>query len=951
MITSVFGGTIALSGAGSATTNPTDVDLIDVADKRTGVTADLTVSFEADGENTNTVTITFGDGATNGNTFSNGFGAVGDGDVTFEIDRTGTPDSTAETRTIDSVTTRSPGDGTNELEVVIEDQADFNDGDLIQIIVEDFKTPDELDDYDATINPKNFESISTSSETNGDKLNINGIGPSSSGSGEELAFNETVINEATEYAEGDDTKVEITFDSQVPLNTGSEFNIIDRTGAVSTFDTAGGPNSKTIDYSGGVGNTRVAEINLGGSDDLAGNATINVTGNLFARNTTIDTTSTTVKDSDGSATSTDAFTGEVIGIVEDTDIDTVGDVSYTIDGDSGFFRDRSTGTNSRVAPFNTSGLSSGTYNITFAGEDAAENDTLTLRQFDFNVTADNSSVDLRESEGTATIDATLESNVANREAAVRLFDSSGTEVDNQTATIGPSGEVTAQFVVTEQDEYDIVAEDLDTSVTDSTGTITVGEVTGTASFSESVFNDEKGDVINFTVDLANSDTATVNVGTNASQSGIGYGSSFTVDDSDDGDGQVTVQFNTRDPTAVPTAASDDDEISDFTVTSGSTKAALDVEAYDVTVIVDDEEEDVATLNLNDVSADGFTLYTAPDSSAIQDAENASDITAFKEAGNFSEASTIAFGDYLYHELEVSGIEGMFANASSDDDADRLDDLLTDNSFELNLTISETDSSTAANSDGKELIDSRDTETNLDALENDFGDFHVIADGDADTYYIGFPMAFGDDTEGNTAGLEDGDEFDVTVNVTAGGNTNLVDENVSVTQTFTVENRSVELDTERDEAGDDLINLEPDSGQVVTGTTNLAPGSEIDVRVRATGENPLLLTQTVEVNTQRNYEASFDLSDREIGTEFEVTATGPSRTSETVDALIVESTATETPAPTETATATPEPTATATATATATEEPTATETPGQPGFGIIVALLAFLAAALLAFRRD
>jgi PGF-CTERM protein len=62
----------------------------------------------------------------------------------------------------------------------------------------------------------------------------------------------------------------------------------------------------------------------------------------------------------------------------------------------------------------------------------------------------------------------------------------------------------------------------------------------------------------------------------------------------------------------------------------------------------------------------------------------------------------------------------------------------------------------------------------------------------------------------------------------------------------------------------------------------------------------------------------------------------------------EPTATDTPEPTDTATDTPEPTATET------PEPTATATPtseGGPGFGAVIAVIALLAAALLAVRRD
>jgi PGF-CTERM protein len=58
---------------------------------------------------------------------------------------------------------------------------------------------------------------------------------------------------------------------------------------------------------------------------------------------------------------------------------------------------------------------------------------------------------------------------------------------------------------------------------------------------------------------------------------------------------------------------------------------------------------------------------------------------------------------------------------------------------------------------------------------------------------------------------------------------------------------------------------------------------------------------------------------------------------------------QTPTPTPTPTPTTEP-PTDTPTDTPTESPTPTPEDGQPGFGIVVALLAMLGAALLAARR-
>ena len=94
----------------------------------------------------------------------------------------------------------------------------------------------------------------------------------------------------------------------------------------------------------------------------------------------------------------------------------------------------------------------------------------------------------------------------------------------------------------------------------------------------------------------------------------------------------------------------------------------------------------------------------------------------------------------------------------------------------------------------------------------------------------------------------------------------------------------------------------------------------------------------------------DFGERDGGENFTcTTARGDGGTAELDGGLVAQ--VTETPTargtPGTTATAAPEPTETETAT----EEPTAAAKPGQPGFGIVVALIAILAAALLLIRRD
>ena len=164
--------------------------------------------------------------------------------------------------------------------------------------------------------------------------------------------------------------------------------------------------------------------------------------------------------------------------------------------------------------------------------------------------------------------------------------------------------------------------------------------------------------------------------------------------------------------------------------------------------------------------------------------------------------------------------------------------------------------------------------------------------------------------------------------------------------------------------DEPFNVSQAEAQTVTGDTNIAPGTELSLRVRSqSGTSPSFLkTASPVVNSDGTYSATFDFSEQNIGDEHDIELNaqiltdGPTEESgEVVEAVATD---TATPEP-DTDTATPEPdTDTATPepdTDTATPDPdtdTPTSTPtSTPGFGVIVALTALLAAALLAVRRD
>ena len=158
--------------------------------------------------------------------------------------------------------------------------------------------------------------------------------------------------------------------------------------------------------------------------------------------------------------------------------------------------------------------------------------------------------------------------------------------------------------------------------------------------------------------------------------------------------------------------------------------------------------------------------------------------------------------------------------------------------------------------------------------------------------------------------------------------------------FDFEARNAEFDNTQNET----VMISPNGEATVSGTTNIALGSEASIRVSQRGEDAesSLETQSHNISEDGSFEATLDFSDREEGDQATVEFRAEGSAIQTNDGLFGEM-AEEPPEPT----ATPEP-----MTDEPTEEPTATPEPeGQPGFGAVIALVALLGAALLAARRN
>jgi major cell surface glycoprotein (TIGR04216 family) len=155
----------------------------------------------------------------------------------------------------------------------------------------------------------------------------------------------------------------------------------------------------------------------------------------------------------------------------------------------------------------------------------------------------------------------------------------------------------------------------------------------------------------------------------------------------------------------------------------------------------------------------------------------------------------------------------------------------------------------------------------------------------------------------------------------------------------------------------------DDTLVVEGRTNLRPDdSAITVELLTQEGNSVALATTDEWGYDGMYTLTLELEDARTGTY--TLEADDSYNSDTVEVEIVQTVRTPTPEPTPTDTPTPTPTSTdtptptPTSTDTPTPEPTPTVTPEPtptdgdgPGFGAVTVLVALLAAALLAARRD
>ncbi len=437
--------------------------------------------------------------------------------------------------------------------------------------------------------------------------------------------------------------------------------------------------------------------------------------------------------------------------------------------------------------------------------------------------------------------------------------------DDDEVTLNVTGDDT---VVANFSEFDDVGDYTfefnanDTTASD-TASVTVNELDTDITFGQSVTAEEVGDNAQITINMEDSTEAWVFIGSED----VNYLERVHVVD-DDEDGEVVLEVNTflagrtTDNTTTAFDVLDDDKFGSDGVTSyDSGNTDLDIASnltsplaagdYDLRVASSDEitadgdvtdEKGVGTLALRERSTDSIKTWVAPTGAA-----NSDDLEDL--LGEVSESDTVTVGpqgDRLVVQVEASGLYGYVNDGDLED--------LAANGLEFRLEQTNPD----ANQDEVVL--------NASTLGTDDTDATLYTDEDNNTFFVVIDTrAFSE--------LEDGQNYEASFTVgdedeTTSPNPYVDDEEEeSVSTDFSLDDPDGEFDNLQN--GD--LTVAKSSSSMVSGTTNVAPGTELTIRLRSSNsDSPFLKSQTVDVQADGTFSAEFDMSDVATGAEFTAT---------------------------------------------------------------------------------
>lgn len=380
-------------------------------------------------------------------------------------------------------------------------------------------------------------------------------------------------------------------------------------------------------------------------------------------------------------------------------------------------------------------------------------------------------------------------------------------------------------------------------------TMTGNDTAGTATFNRTTITEHSGDIAAITVNLTDTETATITVGSDA----VNYETNVTVNDTD-ANGRVTLLMNTYlagtrgNETGVYEAGND--TVVAMNRSTGPLDAPLEPSTYNLSVAVGGDETDTATLKLTRPTRSGLVTWTAP-AAAFDNVTNASAVAAAVNAGRITTTDTIAKGDVLVNQFKIAGIYGALSATNFSTLVER---------GTLDFTIVQTNPET--NRPPKRLDVNRSFANNS---------IRVIPDERNDVLYVNVDTGAAVFENGTPAA---GDEFEVklTYNGTAGS----AGRNQSPSANVTFVGAEMGLGT---------VSLVTDRNQTITGTTSLAPGSEVTVRLQRNGTGSFVKTNTTRVQPNGSFAVAFNLSAISPRSPVTVRAVGPLNTSDSTTVLV------------------------------------------------------------------
>ena len=464
---------------------------------------------------------------------------------------------------------------------------------------------------------------------------------------------------------------------------------------------------------------------------------------------------------------------------------------------------------------------------------------------------------------------------------------------------------TVNFTDVDAGEYDFEFEVTDTGVS-QTITVTVREIgEGELSFVDSAIEQEQGDIAEITViaeEAANSGSLVI-----GDIDDVGYQLNVSIDSFDDDD-EITIYFNTYLAGLIGQDIGDGDvvEYSDVIWTDesdgaelgagdeddelGNTESGvLDVGSYELTVSAEtgadrfeetlDSPDEVGTLFLEERSTDSWATWTASDDAVDavldEDEDDRAEFAGDAIGSLITETDTVAHDDYIVHQFQASGLTGALEAMDSvfgaGDDADaQLKALLTTGEGDddlANLRIRETRDSVGPNAN-RRTVNLENTSIDV-VVDDENNQFFILMDtsdivlgqandepnlDDEEDYEFDIRFELRDQR------LLDVDEDDLDDN-------DLSDfyQRVDLENPVSIEEREGEFDI----TSDDQIEVNDEEGQMISGSTNIAPGSEVSIRLRGvSGASFSKSAGDLVVSPDGEFEDEFDFSDRNVDDEFE-----------------------------------------------------------------------------------